>query len=509
MGKRKIVTLLVAILVGCGIIFVPSGIPVAIAQSYETQHQWDFENGISGWANAQDTKAPVTLEAGQAETKALRFKYQWSASNGYDWDYAPIVVSPVTSETMNGADYISLDFYLEAGKASRGGFQVFPVIQSPQHSYWFMLNAFTFNYSDGKAVGNGLLKYSFTAPIVSSSGDSMEPMDIINAVTLVTVGGNTDYDGYVYYDNIKLMKKVTTGGPVVINNLKVNQEASLVKGNKVQFACTASGGSGEYQYAFYVLKDGKVFYKDDTFSDINSGAFLPYEGGVYTILAYCFDSDGKQAMIKKEINVLDEMPATDKLIALTFDDGSSGNTNQLLDILEEKDAKATFFVLHTNAQNNTQALQRIVQDGHQVANHTYDHLDLTQMSNTDIRAQIDKNADFIYSVTGVRTNLYRPPYLAYNANVLSVLNDQSAIGLSLDSMDWTGITSEQIINNILNQAKDGDIVLMHDPLNPTLKAVPDIIDGLKARGFELVTVDELFARNGKTLDGGKFYSSAR
>ena len=177
--------------------------------------------------------------------------------------------------------------------------------------------------------------------------------------------------------------------------------------------------------------------------------------------------------------------------------------------LEEKNAKATFFILHSYAQNNTQALQHIVQAGHQLGNHTYDHLDLTQLSEAEVHSQIDKNSDFIYSVTGVRTVLYRPPYLAYNANVLNILNDQSAIGVSLDSMDWTGITTEEIVNNVINQAKDGDIVLMHDPLATTLKAVPDIIDGLRARGFEMVTVEELFARKGKTLEGGKFYSSAR
>ncbi len=509
MKKSKIISLFMAVLLVSGMIFIPSRLSAVSAEDYEIKHQWDFENGVNGWTNSQDTKVPVTIEAGEAETKALRFQHQWSAENGYDWDYAPIVVSPITSEKMNGADYLSFDFYLEAGKATKGGFQIFPIIQSPQHSYWFMMNAFTFNYSNGEAIGNGLLKYSFSAPIVSNAGDYMEPTDVINAVTFVTVGGNTDYSGYVYYDNIKMMKKVTTGGPVVINNLKVNQEASLVKDNKVQFSCNASGGTGEYRYAFYVLKDGKVYYKNETAVAEKSGSFVPYESGIYTILAYCFDSNGQQGMIKQQIRVMDEMPAADKLIALTFDDGSSTNTEQLLDILEEKNAKATFFILHSYAQNNTQALQHIVQAGHQLGNHTYDHLDLTQLSEAEVHSQIDKNSDFIYSVTGVRTVLYRPPYLAYNANVLNILNDQSAIGVSLDSMDWTGITTEEIVNNVINQAKDGDIVLMHDPLATTLKAVPDIIDGLRARGFEMVTVEELFARKGKTLEGGKFYSSAR
>lgn len=467
----------------------------------------NFENGITGWKPYVDNKVPFGIEAKTAETNALTFGFAYNPSVSYDWNAFPIVSSPNYNIKVEEATHLAFDFYLDADAASAasGSMQITPVLQSPEHSYWFMLTPKSILFSAGEKVG-GLIKYSASFELTDTDGNELSASDTIQNFVFVTSGVATDYSGRAYYDNIRLISYGKN--ELSISKVTVKNPYTLKPGTTAEISCTAKGGTPPYSYAFYILKDGKAFYESAGWSSSPSISYTPQTSGDYTLLAYCKDADGKQANSKTSLKIYEEseiVPA-DKLIALTFDDGPDSNAGELLDILDEKDVKVTFYVTHVYAQYSTGLLKRIAQDEHQIGNHTLSHDYLTKLSESEARAEIEDNAEFIQSVTGIYPKTFRPPYLDYNAQLLSYFPDQTAIGCSIDSRDWTGNSVDEIISNVTANAKDGDIVLMHEPQANTRAAIGRIIDLLRGEGFEFVTVDELFRRQNVPMSGGKYYS---
>lgn len=180
-------------------------------------------------------------------------------------------------------------------------------------------------------------------------------------------------------------------------------------------------------------------------------------------------------------------------IALTFDDGPGPYTDQLLDTLKEKNAKATFFLIGRNAANNPDLVKREADEGHEVGNHTWSHLDLSQQTQTTITNQIVATDQAIQSAGAPAPLLVRPPYGATNATVRSVIasRGQTQILWSLDTLDWKNRDVKKDIEIATEKAEPGAIVLMHDIHPETVKAVPTIIDELQLAGYDLVTVSEL------------------
>lgn len=467
----------------------------------------DFENGISGWTPYVDNKVPFTPEAGKAESNALAFQYAYDASVSYDWNSCPIITSPQYNTAVGDATHLAFDFYLDADAAgaASGSMQITPVIQSPEHSYWFMLSPKNIVFSSGEIAGS-LRKYSVSIELTDSTGAGLEASDTLQNFVFVTAGVATNYTGKIYYDNIRLISYAGAG--LQIAKVSVTNSYFLKPGIATEFTCFAKGGTAPYHYAFYLLKDGKVYWKSSSWSTESTISYTPATAGDYTLIAYCQDASQKQARYEMPLKVYreDEVVVPDKLIALTFDDGPDVNAGELLDVLKEKDVKATFYVLHSYAQYSTDLLKRTAQEGHQIGNHTYTHQYLTQLTESGAKEEIEKNAEFIQSVTGIYPKTYRPPYLSYNTTVLNYFPDQTAIGCSIDSRDWTGISSDEIIKNVVTNAKDGDIVLMHEPQANTRAAIGEIIDQLRAKGFEFVTVDELFRRQNTPMQGATYYS---
>lgn len=204
-------------------------------------------------------------------------------------------------------------------------------------------------------------------------------------------------------------------------------------------------------------------------------------------------------------------PAGDgkKLVALTFDDGPAKNTTaDLLDILKQYDVKATFFVQGVNVDARPELVARAHQEGHEIGNHTYDHKNLTKISMDEVNEQINKTADAVERACGVRPTLLRPPYGATTYK----LRDQLTVPVikwSVEPADSFTKDTAQIVKTVLNDTHDGDIVLLHDTHNYTVAAVPQIIEGLREKGFTFVTVTELLTRNGDTLKGGEAYRYCR
>lgn len=199
------------------------------------------------------------------------------------------------------------------------------------------------------------------------------------------------------------------------------------------------------------------------------------------------------------------------MIALTFDDGPSEHTGIILDVLEKYNARATFFVIGNNLkEKNIPVVQRAISLGNEIGNHTVSHPDLTQKSTSVVSSQIDGVEKALREITGTKPNLLRPPYGSYNRQVLNQLSKKgyACILWSVDTLDWKTKSADSTTKTVLEKAKDGDIVLMHDSQKSSALAMERIVKGLQDKGYQLVTVSELAKQRGQ-LNAGKAYSSFR
>lgn len=188
------------------------------------------------------------------------------------------------------------------------------------------------------------------------------------------------------------------------------------------------------------------------------------------------------------------------MIALTFDDGPYGPvTLRILDALESAGGRATFFIVGSRIDGREETLKRIAASGCELGNHTYDHVMLKGLSETQIRTQLEKNDQKIYEVTGQHTTVLRPPGGAYDQNLYNVLQTPAVLW-TVDTMDWSHQNKDITVQRVLDHAEDGDIILMHDLFKPTAAAVEELIPALCERGFQLVTVSELLTYR-DNLDG--------
>ncbi|WP_308249778.1 polysaccharide deacetylase family protein [Sphaerisporangium fuscum] len=183
-----------------------------------------------------------------------------------------------------------------------------------------------------------------------------------------------------------------------------------------------------------------------------------------------------------------------KCVALTFDDGPFDYTGTLLDTLYAHQAKATFFVVGqmVNAQT-APFLQRMVAEGHEIGNHSWDHPSLTGLSPDALRSQLDRTQQVVRTVTGVTMRLMRPPYGNTDGKVADGTRGAGLAQIlwDLDTLDWRDRNTPLIVQRA-SVAQPGAIVLMHDIHKTTVEAVPRLLQELEAKGYTFVTVSELF-----------------
>ncbi|MBC1376220.1 polysaccharide deacetylase family protein [Listeria sp. FSL L7-0091] len=193
---------------------------------------------------------------------------------------------------------------------------------------------------------------------------------------------------------------------------------------------------------------------------------------------------------------------TNKVIALTFDDGPSASvTPKVLETLKRNNVKATFFVLGSSVINNPGLVKRELEEGHQVGSHSWDHPQLTKLSEKEVYNQILQTQKAVYDQTGYFPTTMRPPYGAVNKKVAEEIG-LPIIQWSVDTEDWKNKNPKVVTSRVLSGASNGGIVLMHD-IHPTTAASLDkTIKALKKQGYEFVTIDELF---GEKLQIGKQY----
>lgn len=192
-------------------------------------------------------------------------------------------------------------------------------------------------------------------------------------------------------------------------------------------------------------------------------------------------------------------------VALTFDDGPKAvTTSRLLDGLEQRGVRATFFVLGDSVAGNEELLRRMAAEGHQIGMHTAHHKMLAGLNAADFSAEVDGLRVTLTELLGAENFMLRPPYGAVTA---AVQNWAAApiILWSVDPEDWSDYDVQRITNHIVENAKDGDIILLHDIHDTSVDAALQVVDKLMAKGYTFVTVEELFALRGIEPENGKVY----
>ena len=194
------------------------------------------------------------------------------------------------------------------------------------------------------------------------------------------------------------------------------------------------------------------------------------------------------------------------MIALTFDDGPSQYTADILDELEKYGGHATFFVVGERVSSYSGTIKRAYELGCEIGNHSWSHPSLSSISVSAMKDEISKTDAAIKKVIGVAPTLLRPPYGAVDADVKKYAG-KPLIHWSIDTRDWDTQSSSSTISSVLNNVRDGSIILMHDIYSATRNAAVSLIPTLIKKGYQLVTVSELAAYRGVSLKEGTIYYS--
>lgn len=198
-----------------------------------------------------------------------------------------------------------------------------------------------------------------------------------------------------------------------------------------------------------------------------------------------------------------------RLVALTFDDGPSrATTPRLLSILREKNVKATFFVVGSMLRNAPELVRQELADGHEVGSHTIGHVNLSTMGGEAIQAEMVQMNQLFTELTGEKLTILRPPYGA----ISKVTQENTGMPLviwSVDTLDWKNRNAMAVRRAAVTATFDGAVILMHDIQATTIDAVAGIIDDLRARGYEFMTVSELAKARGIKMQAGNIYGSFR
>lgn len=193
-----------------------------------------------------------------------------------------------------------------------------------------------------------------------------------------------------------------------------------------------------------------------------------------------------------------------KCVALTFDDGPGPYTTKLLGYLKAKQARATFFMLGQQVDTYPRVAKAVAKAGHEIGVHTWDHRSLSKLSAAQIDSELKSTIDIIRDDTGTTPTLLRPPYGAMNTLVRTEAKKYglAVILWNVDTLDWKTRSTPKTVAAALKDTRRGSIILVHDIHKTTVAAVPDIIDGLRAKGYTFVTVTELI---GDPKPGQKYF----
>ncbi|ASS76026.1 hypothetical protein CIG75_14345 [Tumebacillus algifaecis] len=194
----------------------------------------------------------------------------------------------------------------------------------------------------------------------------------------------------------------------------------------------------------------------------------------------------------KEVGkTVDHKPAGGKRVAITFDDGPHPkNTLKILDLLDQYDAKASFFMLGNRVDFYPEIARKVAEKGHEIGNHTWNHKDLSRINLEEGILEVEKTNAIIQKTTGKAATVFRPPYGAVNEKVQTATNSPAVLW-TIDTLDWKSHNPDEILGIVKANVRDGSIILMHDIHDTSVEAVALILNYLKSEGYDFVSVSDL------------------
>ena len=196
-----------------------------------------------------------------------------------------------------------------------------------------------------------------------------------------------------------------------------------------------------------------------------------------------------------------------KSVAITFDDSPNiGKTNKILEYLNDNHFHATFFVVGEKCEYNEDLLISIKNSGNEIGSHTYSHQNLNKLTIDEIKEDYDKMNNIYKRLFNENLKLLRPPYGLYKEKYLNLI-DTSLIMWSLDTNDWKNKNSEYLVNYVVDNIKDGDIILFHDSYNSTVLAIEKLLPILYSKGYQVMSVSELAEIKGINIEKNNVYHS--
>jgi peptidoglycan/xylan/chitin deacetylase (PgdA/CDA1 family) len=199
--------------------------------------------------------------------------------------------------------------------------------------------------------------------------------------------------------------------------------------------------------------------------------------------------------------LINDVSTSQKVVAITFDDGPNPiYTAQVLDIFREAEGKATFFMIGEQMDKYPEMVKKVVEQGHEIGNHTYTHPKLSQLSPAECLEEIEQTEKIMQELVGQKPVVFRPPYLDYNQDTILVMQQKGypMIGaLNLEAQDWEMPGVDHILAKSRDCVKNGSILIFHDGYgdrSQTIEAVRTLVSELASQGYQLVTVSELLKR---------------
>nr|WP_284700629.1 polysaccharide deacetylase family protein [Thermoanaerobacterium sp. R66] len=229
---------------------------------------------------------------------------------------------------------------------------------------------------------------------------------------------------------------------------------------------------------------------------------------VLAFISILYTNYGVPSVISTLFNINRQLPIysvdiPDKRVAISFDASwGSDKTERLLQILKDKNVKATFFLTGLWIDKYPELVKKIYEEGHDVENHSNTHPHMTQLSDSEMANEIKACEEKLVKITGQKPYLFRPPYGDYNDRVIETAKSLGyyTIQWDVDSLDWRGLDTEAIINRVLPNVKKGSIILFHNNGQFTPEAIPYIIDKLKENGYQIVPISQLIYKENYYID---------
>ena len=213
------------------------------------------------------------------------------------------------------------------------------------------------------------------------------------------------------------------------------------------------------------------------------------ENGMFRLIN-SIDEDSLNRPIMS-ITEIDTQDLARKKVALTFDDGPNAKyTEKLLDGLRERGVHATFFLLGKQVENSPEIVKKMHEDGHLIGNHSYEHVNLSTLSDEAAIVQVDKTNEAIYNITGEFPEYIRPPFGCWKSN-LDYETTMIEVLWNVDPLDWKTDNADVVVQRILKDVEEDDIILLHDASESSVNAAFRVIDTLQKEGYMFVTVDEI------------------